>query len=158
MATKDTPLTDEQIIANNVARQRKALGWSMNQLAAEMLAAGHENWHSTGVSRVEAGAQRLYLAEMLTLTDLLGDITAGTRWERRVGSPPLDPCVGTRGHVNAIARDLRASLKLLDRGEAALERVQATLKAHRVLVESMLEHVEGLDDAHDPAARRRSKG
>lgn len=89
---------DEQMGANlRTAREDRRI--SQTALAEEMRAAGFDHWRQTTVSRVERGAQRLRLSEVIALEKLVGPLGRGVArppaaWEAltaaRDAAPPAN--------------------------------------------------------------------
>lgn len=160
MPVPSDALTDEQIIARNIAAQRKALGWSQDTLAAEMRHAGLDGWSKVGVSRVESERRRLTLAEMVALTRILGDMTDGTAWAEITG-PPADPCQGTAARLATLTNRLAQTQAALMQIEQMLMAAQGALVEQQDALVAALTEVDALRDAHidveHHAARRRRR-
>lgn len=151
MPPKKTPSADDLTITKNLAAQRIQAGWSQRRLVDEMVAAGHDTWSQTGVSRIESGAQTLTFGEVATLTRLLGPLTEGTSW-----AEPSGACEGTPARLAVLDTTLdtmRASLADLD---AALTAARAVIRAQRAEITAARREIAALRASH--SVTRRSKG
>lgn len=71
--------TDDDTIARNIVRLRKAKGLSQSALADAMRERGQDHWRQNTVSRVETGKQSLNFGELRDLTDVLGNVLEETK-------------------------------------------------------------------------------
>ncbi|MGP5596861.1 helix-turn-helix domain-containing protein [Brachybacterium alimentarium] len=58
----------------NMAKLRKAQGWSQGELAKRMQDAGWSKFHQTTISRIEQGVQAVRLGEARGIADALGTL------------------------------------------------------------------------------------
>jgi transcriptional regulator with XRE-family HTH domain len=64
--------TPEELAAREVRSLRKGRGWSQEELARRMSAAGFASWHQSTVGRTETGDRPLRLNEAVALSELFG--------------------------------------------------------------------------------------
>jgi transcriptional regulator with XRE-family HTH domain len=104
--------TPEQLAGEEVRRLRKGRGWSQDDVARRMSAAGFTTWHQSTVGRTETAERPLRLNESVALAGLFG--VSLTRL--------LEPI---RMSVEEIDEEIRAATKACADARCALAEAQA---------------------------------
>lgn len=111
--------TDDETIARNIVRLRKAKGLSQSALADAMRERGQDHWRQNTVSRVETGKQSPNFGELRDLTDVLGNVLEETKLGGTLSS--LGKHIAEKGRKRYLDKRLRS---LDERLTAALDEVR----------------------------------
>lgn len=128
----DPASADAETIRTNITTARKAAKMSQAEMGKAMASRGHEHWRQTTVSRVETGRQAIKVAEMETLSEILGvSVIEGTglaQSSRDLGRQAREQAVLHR--VRQVEESLLDALQMLGDIEKYVHAADELVKRH----------------------------